>query len=155
MTYMDHRLADKIRAYVDMLSNEPRHAIMPAETVARVLATILDGTYDPRADLPPAEPAAPPEPCPEGFHWIGQALAFCDKCGLPGWEHAGTAEPSLFDSGAWVLRPLAVGEREAVAHKWEPSLLDRGANEPAPADRCDPVRQRHVNPHRGCTLHLT
>lgn len=62
-------------------------------------------------------------PCPEGFHFIGQPLSSCDRCGLPAWEHAGIAEParpleSPFDDVVLALRPWRAGEREAVQRRW-------------------------------------
>lgn len=76
-----------------------------------------------------AEPAT--TPCPEGFHWIGQSGAWCDKCGLPGWEHDGFAvlkkQPdSPFYDPTWVLRPWDSEERrQAFKKRWEPDLLER------------------------------
>lgn len=75
----------------------------------------------------------PPKPpkvaCPEGFHWIGQSFACCDKCGLPAWEHEGMASARrpespwspVPDEEYWVLKPWAPGEREACQRKWGPA----------------------------------
>lgn len=74
-------------------------------------------------------PPAPAEtPCPEGFHWIGQSFACCDKCGLPAWEHDGNAVPrdrstpfsTVPDEEFWVLSPWKDGQREACRRKWDP-----------------------------------
>lgn len=80
----------------------------------------------------PAPPPEPPKvPCPEGFHWLGQSFAHCDKCGLPAWEHEGTASlpvdralKSPYDDTRWVLKPWEPGEREACRAKWEPTRND-------------------------------
>lgn len=78
----------------------------------------------PLEEFPPKPPRVP---CPEGFHWIGQSFAHCDKCGLPAWEHEGMAtarrpeSPWSFepDDQYWVLKPWAPGEREACRRKWD------------------------------------
>lgn len=78
----------------------------------------------PLEEFPPEPPKAP---CAEGFHWIGQSFACCDKCGLPAWEHEGHATArrpespwsSAPDEEYWVLKPWAPGEREACRRKWE------------------------------------
>ena len=67
-------------------------------------------------------------PCPEGFHWVGQSFRYCDKCGLPAWDHAGEARlpqqkvsTDIIFGGAdlkWVLKPWEPGEREACFRKW-------------------------------------
>lgn len=64
-----------------------------------------------------------PQACPEGFHWIGQPMTSCDKCGLPAWEHDGlatTREPlrSPFDDAPMVLRPWRPGEADQIRRSW-------------------------------------
>ena len=68
------------------------------------------------------------QPCPEGFHWIGQSFAHCDKCGLPAWDHEGMAsqpEPpnNPFDPmpDGFVLRPWKAAELRACRRKWDPN----------------------------------
>lgn len=66
----------------------------------------------------------PPIPCPEGFHWIGQSFAHCDKCGLSAWDHEGMAvlpphDSSPFSNSAFVLKPWGPGAVEKIRHKWE------------------------------------
>lgn len=107
----------------------------------------------------PQEEAEPPVACPEGFHWMGQSFAFCEKCGLPAWEHEGLArvdvhpgEERLFGPDSWQLRPWRDGERQAVARRWEPELLSHLERRQAPPDRCDPLRNRHRSPHVACLL---
>jgi hypothetical protein len=82
-------------------------------------ALVFDRSWSTRP-VPPVK-----TPCPEGFHWIGQSFAVCDKCALPAWEHEGVSTPARdnpFDNGGWVLRPWAPGEREACRAKWAPTL---------------------------------
>lgn len=108
-----------------------------------------------------AEPEVPAAvPCPEGFHWIAQTFASCDRCGLPAWDHEGIAVPDVRPAEAegalaarrHVLRRWHDGERLATARKWESSLIDLLVGHPAGRDRCDPLRKRHREPHIGCTL---
>jgi hypothetical protein len=78
---------------------------------------------DPTASRPESQP------CPEGFHFIGQAFTACDKCGLPAWDHDGMATlagrlASPFDTQPWVLEPWKPGEREAVRQRWDPRTLE-------------------------------
>lgn len=69
------------------------------------------------------QPEPGSQPCAEGFHWIGQSFAHCDKCGLPAWDHAGTAglPPGAgpFGRPDWVLKPYADGEAERIKAKWD------------------------------------
>lgn len=71
----------------------------------------------------PIEVPPPPIPCPEGFHWIGQSFAHCDKCGLPAWDHEGmsTRPPNagLLDDVTYVLTPWGPGAAEKIRRKWE------------------------------------
>lgn len=102
------------------------------------------------APLPPHQP-----PCPEGFHWIGQGFDTCEGCGLPAWEHNGravlAAGQKLFQAPPpWQLDPWAPGDREKIAARWLPRLLERNRRIPPAANRCDPGRDRHVEPHRAC-----
>jgi hypothetical protein len=50
------------------------------------------------------------EPCPEGFHWIGQSLDTCDNCGHPARAHAGLhsfrRDAGPF-GGEWYCKPWA------------------------------------------------
>lgn len=75
-------------------------------------------------DLDKTAKTPPKVPCPEGYHWIGQSFRYCDKCGLPAWEHAGyaglpeNADPFDGDDQSWTLKPWKPGEREAVFRNW-------------------------------------
>lgn len=80
-----------------------------------------------REEEPLPEEAPSIQPCPNGFHWIGQSFTSCDKCGLPIWEHAGVAVPqwqprSPFDYAPLILRPWkSEDEREAwrsASERW-------------------------------------
>lgn len=65
-----------------------------------------------------------PDPCPEGFYWIGQPWNCCEKCGLPAWEHAGMAQPpagaGLVYDGPMVLQPWRPGYVELLKARWAP-----------------------------------
>ncbi|MDQ0376540.1 hypothetical protein [Amycolatopsis thermophila] len=93
-----------------------------AELVCR---TVFVGPWRP---APPDTAAAPaegkPQPCADGFHWVGQSFDTCERCGLPAWEHAGEArlaDGSPFTDGGFVLRPWEPGEADAIRRKWDPS----------------------------------
>lgn len=62
------------------------------------------------------------EPCPEGFHYIGQDVRHCAECGLPIWVHAGIAQlppgEGPFASNGWVLRPFEPGEADRIRARW-------------------------------------
>lgn len=81
---------------------------------------VYDHSYvptEPAPDLDRADDApSPVAPCPEGYHYIGQRLTHCSECGLPPWEHAGSATlpegASPFGSGGWVLKPWMPGEAD-------------------------------------------
>ncbi|MFJ2848301.1 hypothetical protein [Streptomyces rubiginosohelvolus] len=72
-----------------------------------------------------AQPVAEPEPvvC-EGFVWIGQSFAHCDRCGQPAWDHDGeevAAEGAgPFDTGR-TIRPWKPGQADAIRAKWAPA----------------------------------
>ena len=57
----------------------------------------------------------------EGFQWIGQSFATCDRCGQPAWNHTGQDVPvkgaGLFDHRRTV-RPWEPGEADAIRAKW-------------------------------------
>lgn len=65
------------------------------------------------------ETEAPPV-C-EGFVWIGQSFAICDRCGQPAWEHVGEEVPiegaGLFDNRRTV-RPWEPGQADRIRAKW-------------------------------------
>lgn len=68
-------------------------------------------------------PGVTPVPCPEGFHWIGQTFAACDRCSLPAWDHAGVAEltaPVFSTEPAYRLRPWNPGEADRIRETWAP-----------------------------------
>lgn len=65
------------------------------------------------------ETEAPPV-C-EGFRWIGQSFAICDRCGQPAWEHVGEEIPvegaGPFDNRRTV-RPWEPGQADRIRAKW-------------------------------------
>lgn len=74
-----------------------------------------------------AETQAPePPPVCEGFRWIGQSFATCDRCGQPAWDHAGEEVPvegaGPFDTRRTV-RPWKPGEADAIRAKWAPPAV--------------------------------
>jgi hypothetical protein len=83
-------------------------------------------------DPPKPEPVPGRTPCSNGFHWIGQSFAWCDRCGLPAWEHAGMAKlpdgASPFGNAEFILDPWKPGQAEACRQKWEPDLIARNAD---------------------------
>jgi len=62
-------------------------------------------------------------PVCQGFVWIGQSFATCDRCGQPAWEHAGEEVPvegaGPFDNRRTV-RPWKPGQADAIRAKWAP-----------------------------------
>lgn len=54
-------------------------------------------------------------PVCEGFAWIGQSFAHCDRCGHPYWEH--THDEQVRD-GRWFRKLISRKEADAVRHKW-------------------------------------
>lgn len=67
-------------------------------------------------------PDLSPEPC-EAFHWIGQPMTSCDRCGKPAWEHKGRAvlpeNSGPFTPDTWELKPWEPGQAEAIKRKWD------------------------------------
>ncbi|MGW2520537.1 hypothetical protein ACWC09_26680 [Streptomyces sp. NPDC001617] len=65
------------------------------------------------------ETEAPPV-C-EGFRWIGQSFACCDRCGQPAWDHVGEEIPvegaGPFDNRRTV-RPWEPGQADRIRAKW-------------------------------------
>lgn len=94
-------------------------------------------------EVTPADPPSSPlpvsgeqeveakEPCPEGYHFVGQPLTHCCECGLPPWEHAGMSVLATDDPFAaeFVLRPWRLGERERLRAKWDQNPPVSGAPE--------------------------
>jgi len=56
----------------------------------------------------------------EGFQWIGQTLASCDRCGQPYWEHTHEEVPAEDQAfgGTWKLVPIPPEKARAVMEKW-------------------------------------
>ena len=73
------------------------------------------------AETPGPETQGGKSPVCEGFRWIGQSFATCDRCGQPAWDHAGeevaVAGAGPFDSRRTV-RPWKPGEADAIRAKW-------------------------------------
>jgi len=57
----------------------------------------------------------------EGFQWIGQSFAICDRCGQPAWDHAGQ-DVAVEGAGPFdnrrTVRPWGPGEADAIRAKW-------------------------------------
>jgi hypothetical protein len=70
---------------------------------------------------PPEVQAEDSKPVCEGFQWVGQSFAICERCGQPAWEHAGEELPAEgadpFDTRRTV-RPWKPGEADAIRAKW-------------------------------------
>ncbi|NUU26026.1 MAG: hypothetical protein HOV68_31685 [Streptomycetaceae bacterium] len=90
-----------------------------ADRHAALLRRMADGEQQTEEAKP--EPTAPPV-C-EGFVWIGQSLATCDRCGQPAWDHTGEEVPvegaAPFDNRRTV-RPWEPGQADRIRAKWEP-----------------------------------
>jgi hypothetical protein len=103
------------------------------------------------ADETQAEPTELPPVC-EGFQWIGQSFATCDRCGQPAWDHAGedvAAEGAGPFDNRRTVRPWKPGEADAIRAKWARPAADvPGAGDPQQPKqiRCDiavSTRQPH------------
>lgn len=70
-------------------------------------------------------------PVCEGFRWIGQSFATCDRCGQPAWDHDGeevrvpVEGAGPFD-GEWTVRPWKPGQADAIRAKWGTPDADGG-----------------------------
>ncbi|MFK0182351.1 hypothetical protein ACIQVR_41075 [Streptomyces xanthochromogenes] len=84
---------------------------------ADLLRRMADEAQQPEAEAVPAEA---PSVC-EGFQWIGQSFATCDRCDQPAWDHVGEDVPvegaSLSDERRTV-RPWKPGQADAIRAKW-------------------------------------
>lgn len=67
-----------------------------------------------------AGPVEQPPVC-EGFQWIGQSFATCDRCGHPAWDHQGedvAAEGAGPFDGRRTVRLWEPGEADRIRAKW-------------------------------------
>ncbi|NUP15464.1 MAG: hypothetical protein HOZ81_05040 [Streptomyces sp.] len=89
------------------------------QDAAHELRRLADGEQ--QAEEAKPEPTAPPV-C-EGFVWIGQSFATCDRCSQPAWDHTGEEVPvegaAPFDNRRTV-RPWEPGQADRIRDKWEP-----------------------------------
>jgi hypothetical protein len=72
------------------------------------------------AQQPEEVPAPQPVVC-QGFQWIGQSFATCDRCGQPAWDHAGeevVAEWASAFLARRTVRPWKPGQADAIRAKW-------------------------------------
>jgi hypothetical protein len=73
------------------------------------------------AETPGPETQGEAPPVCEGFVWIGQSFATCDRCGQPAWDHEGE-EVAVEGAGPFgtgrVVRPWKPGVAEAIRAKW-------------------------------------
>lgn len=97
----------------------------------------IDDETQPRfalADEAPQPETRAAEVC-EGFQWIGQSFATCDRCGQPAWEHDGEDVPvegaGPFDTRR-TARPWKPGQADAMRAKWEqPAAVSQPGKEEA------------------------
>ncbi|MDX3839856.1 hypothetical protein [Streptomyces europaeiscabiei] len=80
------------------------------------------------ADLATGEP-----PVCEGFVWIGQSFATCDRCAQPAWDHEGE-EVAVEGAGPFdnrrTVRPWRPGQADAIRAKWgAPAVSSRPGTE--------------------------
>ncbi|SOD80065.1 hypothetical protein SAMN06272781_6850 [Streptomyces sp. 1222.2] len=100
---------------------------LPACSCCRVESAVVDRVA---AETPPAETgpaAAEAPPVCEGFVWIGQSFATCDRCGQPAWDHAGEEVP-VEDAGPFdtrrTVRPWKPGQAAAIRAKWSAPTVE-------------------------------
>ncbi|WP_175438093.1 hypothetical protein [Streptomyces sp. SGAir0924] len=88
------------------------------------------------------QPPAAPVVC-EGFVWIGQSFATCDRCGQPAWEHDGQ-DVAVEGAGPFdprrTVRPWEPGQADAIRAKWEQPAA--GARHDEPDHVCNTVQAR-------------
>ncbi len=83
-----------------------------------------DGPRRVAAEEQPAETQAQhvePSPVCQGFQWIGQSFATCDRCGHPAWDHRGE-DVAVEGAGPFdnrrTVRPWKPGEADRIRAKW-------------------------------------
>lgn len=91
------------------------------------LADARDAAVSGPGGVADEEPAETPEAvvC-EGFQWIGQSFAHCERCGQPAWDHAGE-EVAVEGAGPFdtrrTVRPWKPGEADTIRAKWAPPAV--------------------------------
>ena len=97
------------------------NGVIPATTPSgwRIEYTSMPLTAEPAA-AGPDQTDETPVVC-EGFQWIGQSFAICDRCGQPAWDHAGQ-DVAVEGAGPFdnrrTVRPWGPGEADAIRAKW-------------------------------------
>jgi hypothetical protein len=95
-----------------LLADQPDEPLPQTERV-------VGGRRLTRSGQPETDEASPV--C-QGFVWIGQSFAICDRCAQPAWEHAGEEIPvgrgSLFGDVRTTVRAWEPGEADAIRAKW-------------------------------------
>ncbi|MFE9127054.1 hypothetical protein ACFYOF_16815 [Streptomyces sp. NPDC007148] len=91
------------------------------------------------------------DPVCQGFVWIGQSFATCDRCGQPAWDHEGEEVPA---DGAGLLddrravRPWKPGQADRIRAKWDPTAVvarqDGAVARSTPADRLARIAEAHI-----------
>ncbi|MEV0556284.1 hypothetical protein AB0I27_22880 [Streptomyces sp. NPDC050597] len=117
---LSRRLAAHAAGFRDVLDDSDSGPW--ARTVGADIAALRE-LLDAPASVPQPETQAGRDlpPVCEGFVWIGQSFATCDRCGQPAWDHAGEeiavegADP--FDTRRTV-RPWKPGQADAIRAKW-------------------------------------
>ncbi|MGE9282302.1 hypothetical protein ACP4B2_27660 [Streptomyces rochei] len=123
----DRQAVDSFRAYLTARAALQRiRTVLETEHVAGRTALEYRGliTAALMADETAAtetQPPATPVVC-EGFVWIGQSFATCDRCGQPAWEHDGQ-DVAVEGAGPFdprrTVRPWEPGQADAIRAKWE------------------------------------
>jgi len=76
----------------------------------------------------------------QGFVWIGQSFATCDRCAQPAWEHEGADVPVDDKAGPFdnrrTIRPWEPGEADRIRAKWTPAAVSQPGKEAETAHAC-------------------
>lgn len=80
-----------------------------ADTLAAVLA-VFEKAHTPADDE--QEPGSQRKQACEGFEWCGQSFKFCDRCGVPFWEHT-------HEKRSVGLVLISREDADAVKEKWD------------------------------------
>ncbi|MDX3637803.1 hypothetical protein PV728_48045 [Streptomyces europaeiscabiei] len=113
-----------------MAAEAPRRSDVGTEFVQQIDHPDTAGLDAVDADLAAEAPhtATPDEEPPvcEGFVWIGQSFATCDRCGQPAWDHEGeevAAEGAGPFDNRRTVRPWKPGQADAIRAKWGPPAV--------------------------------
>ncbi|MFD9443376.1 hypothetical protein [Streptomyces sp. NPDC060001] len=122
------RQLDEVRT---QLGAEILRAGQAEDELLRLAAVPAAAGEQPDNETPEPEP---PVVC-EGFVWIGQSFATCDRCAQPAWDYDG-ADVAVEGAGPFddrrTVRPWEPGEADAIRAKWAPPAV---VPQPEEADR--------------------